>query len=384
MQVAKRPRVVTKRRSITRWLAALSLFALLLLASFATPYVHAMRVLRALESGQMDRSIATRDLQFANVRARAFLPHGRDTAPVLVLVHGVHHLGMEEPRLQAFARALAHEGVLVVTPEIPGAADYQIAPSDIRVIGESALAAQRAAGSKKVGLMGLSFCGGLSLIAASRAPYSDAIDYVIAVGAHDSMQRVAGFYGTSRMLRADGSTVPFEAHEYGQLVMVYDHPEDFFAADQVGNVRSVLKAYLYGDGATLRKELQRCEGSSCATLRAWADHHRDGLGALIVADAERRKSEMELVSPHGQLSGLHVPVLLLHGAGDNVIPPSETEFLARDIPRPWLADELISPAVSHVEVKQPGLVEKMRLLLWMGHMFREIDSRDTYGSTQLQ
>ncbi|HEY0564839.1 MAG TPA: hypothetical protein VGC88_04595, partial [Terriglobales bacterium] len=86
----------------------------------------------------------------------------------------------------------------------------------------------------------------------------------------------------------------------------------------------------------------------------------------------------------GQLSGLHVPVLLLHGAGDNVIPPSETEFLARDIPRPWLADELISPAVSHVEVKQPGLVEKMRLLLWMGHMFREIDSRDTYGSTQLQ
>jgi dienelactone hydrolase len=366
-----------------RLLAAVAVVLVLLLAWSATPYVHAVRLLHALQSGNTDRSIGTRDLMLGDLRARAYVPYGRDDAPVLVLVHGVHHLGIEEPRLQAFARALAHEGVLVVTPEIPGAADYQVAPSDIRAIGESALLSQHASGSKKVGLMGLSFSGGLSLIAASRAPYSDAIAYVIAVGAHDSMQRVATFYGTSRMLRPDGSTTPFAAHEYGQLVMVYDHPEDFFAPDQVNNVRSVLKAYLYEDGAALRSALENCSGSSCPTLHAWAEHHRDGLGALIVADAERRKKEMDSVSPHGQIAALHAPVLLLHGAGDNVIPPSETEFLARDIPRPWLADELISPAVSHVELKAPGFWDKLRLLLWMGRMFREVETRNTYGSTHL-
>src|ERR1035441_4972629 len=37
------------------------------------------------------------------VRARLYLPPNQPKAPAMVIFHGVHHLGIEEPRLKAFA-----------------------------------------------------------------------------------------------------------------------------------------------------------------------------------------------------------------------------------------------------------------------------------------
>ncbi len=60
--------------------------------------------------------------------------------------------------------------------------------------------------------------------------------------------------------------------------------------------------------------------------------------------------EMAAVSPHGRLSGLTVPALLLHGSGDAVIPTTETQWLAKDVPPQDLKSVLISPALGHVDV----------------------------------
>jgi hypothetical protein len=49
-------------------------------------------------------------------RARVYRP--RDGAPRrgLVLAHGVHYMGIDEPRLIPFARNLARSGLVVMTP----------------------------------------------------------------------------------------------------------------------------------------------------------------------------------------------------------------------------------------------------------------------------
>jgi len=59
---------------------------------------------------------------------------------------------------------------------------------------------------------------------------------------------------------------------------------------------------------------------------------------------------MEDVSPSKHLSALHAPVYLLHGAGDTVIPASETRWLARDVPSAWLREALVSSAIVHVDM----------------------------------
>ena len=46
--------------------------------------------------------------------------------------------GIDEPRLGAFAHAIAASGVAVLTPEIRELCDYRIVPASIETIGESA------------------------------------------------------------------------------------------------------------------------------------------------------------------------------------------------------------------------------------------------------
>src|SRR5262245_49141691 len=60
-------------------------------------------------------SIATDD---GAVQARVYTPEGVTDAPGVVVVHGVHRLGIEEPRLVRFARSIAATGVTVFTPEV--------------------------------------------------------------------------------------------------------------------------------------------------------------------------------------------------------------------------------------------------------------------------
>jgi pimeloyl-ACP methyl ester carboxylesterase len=64
----------------------------------------------------------------------------------------------------------------------------------------------------------------------------------------------------------------------------------------------------------------------------------------------RHQDEMDAISPEGKMSALHVPVYLLHGAGDSVIPSSETLWLAHDIPSHDVRAVLISQALVHVDM----------------------------------
>lgn len=365
------------RPSPARAFLFLALLIFLLLASFsAHHYLPAYRLLRFLESPPATSQIQTRDLTLpagrATLRARAYLPAHPQHAPVLLLIPGVHHLGIDEPRLRAFSRALAREGVLVLTPELPGIADYRIEPADVALIGDSALAARDLTGAPRIGVMGLSFSGGLALIAAAEPQYSDALHYVIAVGAHDSMQRVARFYATGRMTFPDGASQPFAPHDYGPLVMVYEHPEDYVAPDQTAAVRSVLRPFLYEDEKSARAALATLPDPLRSEIDAWISQKPSNLGALILAEAEKRRDDMARVSPHGNLAGLRARVLLLHGAGDNVIPPAELLFLEHDIPPSQLDAALISPAISHVSLAQPNWRDKLILLRWMARMFQRI------------
>jgi hypothetical protein len=79
-------------------------------------------------------------------------------------------------------------------------------------------------------------------------------------------------------------------------------------------------------------------------------HHRDLLRDSLLKEITLHKDEMEAVSPHGHMTALHAPVYLLHGAGDTVIPASETLWLAKDVPAQDLKTSLVSKALVHVDM----------------------------------
>jgi len=186
------------------------------------------------------------------------------------------------------------------------------------------------------------------LLAAARPEYARKIGFVMAVGAHDDMNRVARFFAANMIEKPDGSAAPFQAHEYGVLVLAYSHLEDFFSPKDVPIAREALRQWLWEQPDALKTAAALSpEGYKKLDLLL---HHRDQMREPLLAEITLHKDEMAAVSPHGHLAQLRTSVFLLHGAGDTIIPSSETLWLAKDVPQSELRSALVSPALVHVDM----------------------------------
>jgi pimeloyl-ACP methyl ester carboxylesterase len=282
------------------------------------------------------------------LRYRIYTPHDVQDPGGVVLLHGVHHLGIDDPRLWNLARALAGAGVLVMTPELQDLADYRVTARTIDVIGDSSVALSMRM-RHKVGVLGLSFAGGLALLAADRKEYGDSIGFVVAIGAHDDMGRVARFFAANVITGPDGIETPLQAHEYGALILAYSHLEDFFSPADIPVAREALRQWLWEQPQAMKTAAALSPaGKNELDLLL---HHREQLREALLKEITLHKEEMDAVSPHGHLAQLHTPVFLLHGAGDTVIPSSETLWLAKDVPAAELRASLISSALVHVDME---------------------------------
>ena len=308
-----------------------------------------------------------------NVRARLYRPQGIANPPGMVVVHGVHHLGVNEPRLMAFSRALAQGGIQVFTPELPDIADYQITSGSVAIIGAAAQHfAQQI--NAPVGILGLSFAGGESLLAAADPRYAASIAFVMSIGAHEDMHRVADFFVTGKIARPDSTIVTMKPHEYGPLVLIYSHLDEFFPASDIPAARETLKLLLWEDVAGSKLAAAKLSSGSQEMLAHLYEQDSTIFNDAIQHAIQRHSADMAAVSPHNQLQSLHVPVLLLHGAGDDVIPATEMLWLTQDVPGGYLRGALITPLLSHVDVaREPPLREKIALVHLMAQLFELTD-----------
>jgi pimeloyl-ACP methyl ester carboxylesterase len=283
------------------------------------------------------------------LKLRWYLPQSVDNRGGIVLLHGIHRGGINEPRLVNFARTMAAAGVEVMTPELQDLANYEVSQRTIDIIGDAVTILSVKMHLPKVGVVGFSFAGGLSLLAANKPEYADKFGFVVAVGAHEDMSRVARFFATNIIEEPGGSPVAFKAHEYGMLVLVYSHLEDFFSPGDVPAAREALRLWLGEQPSDAMRTAQAMSPVGQQQLDHIL-HHREQLQAVLLQEIDRHSAEMKVVSPHGQISQLKVPVYLLHGSGDSVIPASETLWLAKDVPPAALKSTLISPAMNMIHV----------------------------------
>jgi pimeloyl-ACP methyl ester carboxylesterase len=303
----------------------------------------------------------------APIRARLYLPRGASRGAI-VLVPGVHHLGIDEPRLIRFARAVSASGVTVLTPEVGALLDYRIEGASTSEIGEAAHALHERVGAP-VGVMGMSFAGGLALLAAVDPRFAPDVAFVVAVGAHDDLARVARFFATNAIARPDGSILHTTAHPYGPLVLVYDHVGDFLPPADLAAEKDALRLWLWEDKDAARARLATLPPGARAKLGALFDGDIASISPALLAEIDASASALRAASPAGRLAGLRAPVYLLHGAGDAVIPPTETLWLARDVPHGLVRDVLVSPALVHVELEgEPEWREKYALVHFMAEV----------------
>jgi dienelactone hydrolase len=314
-----------------------------------------------------EEKVESKEIEFpaggVMIRARMYNSQKQLHAPALMVLHGVHHLGMNEPRLMSFATAMASCGLQVLTPELPNIKDYHIDANSERTIAESARWFATQTGGP-VGVMGLSFSGGLALVAAADPMYQPSFKFVLAVGSQDQMSRVAQYYLTGRELRPDGTVEELSPHEYGALVLEYEHLDDFVPASDVAAVRSVLREHLYENRQAELGAMNQATMTQRAEAIALMDTNSSKTRSKLANVEVIRLKEMAGLSPHGILKTMTTPVYLLHGEADNIIPSAETLWMANELPETTLRAALVTPVLSHLDLDsaKPGIWDEFKLV----------------------
>jgi pimeloyl-ACP methyl ester carboxylesterase len=297
-------------------------------------------------------------------RARLYVPRG-PTHRCAVIGHGVQWKGIDEPRLAAFASRLGARGVVVLTPELVDLIDYRITRRGADVLSAAVRHLSRLCGGDRVGLLGFSFGGGLSLLAATNPGTSDHLAYVASVGGYHDLSRVLTFLLTDRVVTPRGVVVR-KAHEYGVIILVYEHLESFVPEEDLPVMHPAVQAWLREDRAgawalASRRTTERGERLFMNLVRGRLGEFRDQLASILSSES----AEERALSPKGTLGEIPVPVYLLHGEGDTVIPSDETVWAGLELgSKPHRA--LVSPLIEHVEISgEPSLGDRWALVRFM-------------------
>lgn len=371
------------RVRLIAWLLLLLPVVVALLYPIAQDYLRAASLLARVSDPHATGWIANYDVHPVDVHdttfdfrgqaipARVYLPRGVGFAPGIVVVHGMHELGINEPRLVGFARSLAASGFFVMTPLVPGLADYRVEAQSADVIGTATQTFAQQISVPKVGILAISFSGGLALLAASDQQYASSIAWIASVGGYYDLDHVLRFFATGDAPGPDGTVEHLAPHEYGPLIVVYDEPQDFFSPHDAPLAHDALKLLLSGDGKGSEALSAKMSAAGQQIMQDIYHKQRAALTPAILAEIDKRRDQLAAASPAGHLGFVRAPVLLLHGSDDTVIPPTELLWLARDVPKEDLVTALVSPAIGHVEVgSNVSWRDKLALVHWMAEMIR--------------
>jgi dienelactone hydrolase len=310
--------------------------------------------------------VTTRDATFhargGPMRARIYEPATR-RARTLLLTGGVHAKGIDEPRLVKLANDLAIGGTPVVTAEIDDLLHYRITPKLTDALEDAILwvAADRGlVPDGRLGVMGVSFAGGLSIVAAGRPKASPHVAYVLSFGGHSSLPDVVRFLCTG--VQPDGSKrVP---HDYGVVVILMNTAEQVVPADQVAPLRAAITSYMHASHLAMVD--QKAAAAEFAHTKAMTAELPEPARTLMTDVNTRNVAVLgPILLPHtAAFSGdealsparsttVTAPVFLLHGADDNVVPAIESRRLAVVLARTAPVHLLVSSLITHAEVDHP-------------------------------
>lgn len=386
-----------------RWrILAVVVLIVTLLAYLAVPYVRAASLfVRVAHLGGRTEQFATSHAREVTVvpphtvatrngevPAQFYRPDG-DFSRSVLLIPGIHSMGINEPRLTALARDLAGSGVMVMTLALPDMQHYRLTIRSTDVIEDAVnWMAQRSnlAPDGRIGLIGISFAGGLSIVAAGRPSIRDKLAYVLAFGGHADLPRVLRYLATGDEARVAGvKTVP--PHDYGVAVILYQFADQgIVPMDQIAPLRKGIETFLYASQLTLvdmneanatfekAREYAKTLPEPARTYMTYVnDRNVKKLGPALLPYLGANGVDSPTLSADRAATLPAAPVFLLHGSEDSVIPTAESVLLA-DYLRSHRVEVhlLISELITHAEVdKSAAAAETLKLISFWADVLKK-------------
>ncbi len=325
-----------------------------------------------------------------DIPARLYKPDGRFRRTVL-LMPGVHRDGIDESRLVGLAEDLAATGYNVMTVAAPDLQKFKITPEVTDVIEDAIRWTSEQPQFRtdgKIGVLGISFTGGLSIVAAGRESVRDRVAFVMSFGGHGDLSRAMHYLTSGEVLgdleAAKRSSAVAGAdhvgvhppHDYGLAVVLLNLADRVVPRDQVAALSKGIDGFLLASSLAVTdppksvpvfEEMKKYQETLPEPSRTYMqyvnDRAVDKLGPILlpVADALKDHPGMPALSPE-RAAPPSAPIFLLHGVDDSVIPSMETVLLAEHLKGKADVAGLLSGLITHAEVNRtPGAIEVWRL-----------------------
>lgn len=297
---------------------------------------------------------------------------------LVVVFPGVHGGGVDAPRLTRLCERLAASGFVVACAPLPDLRVYRITSRSTDMMEDATawLADSRWARRRRAALVGVSFAGGLALVAAGRETLRARVRAVVSIGGHGDLERTVDFL-TSGALPDGTSRTP---HDYPLAVIALTLADRLVPPDQEDGFRDIVRLFL---DASLDGRAGTPEGQALLAIAAdrlaQLPEPAHGLAAAVLARDVRtvgtalRPHVKEFARDPALSPALAprplMPVFLLHGTDDNVIPSTETPLTARDLETAgnrrvrWLT----TPLLTHAHLMADAEPDAVRQLLHFWH-----------------
>ena len=313
------------------------------------------------------------------LRAYAYQPY-RVRARGVLLLPGVHADGIDEPRLAGFAREIAAQGHPVLTVELPDLKQYRITARTTDMIEDAARwmmhTPEYTGVDGRIGMLGISFGGGLTLVAAGRPGIRNGVAFAMSFGGHGDLPRTLHFLLTG--IQPDGThRAP---HDYGVAIITLGLADRIVPAGQAQPLRDAILAYLDASRLDLidkrqaaveftrAKALEAALPEPARTYMGYVNA-RDvaHLGPLLLPRLGELGGDPALSPDRSELP--RCPVYLLHGTDDNVVPAIESTLMAQELrARGRTVHVLLTPLITHAEVDRTRTIAAVWRLIsfWSG------------------
>ena len=272
--------------------------------------------------------------------------------PGWVVLHGVTRPGRHHPILLRFVRALAGTGAAVLVPEIPEWRELRLAPEEaVATIRASVfhLSGWEGTAPDRTGVMGFSLGVPQVLLAATDPSLKGRLKGVAGFGGYGNLDRTIRFLFRGEH-EWEGKTHVVDPDPYGRWIVGGNYLTQVPGFEDAGDVAHALLRLAQNAGDLQVGAWESCYDSVKEGLmkevhpsrrdlfRAFAPAtgHTPPLDIstrLIPALAEAVRAATPYPEPMALLDRISVPVRLVHGRGDRLIPFSESLRLAEAFPK---------------------------------------------------
>jgi dienelactone hydrolase len=302
-----------------------------------------------------------------DIPARFYVP---DTTPrrTVLVMPGFNSFGIDEPRVASLATDLAGSGFRVMTMSLPDLQQFRLTPAATDTI-EDAVAWMTAhpepvSSDGRVGIIAVSFTGGLSVSAAGRDRIRDKVAFVVSLGGHGDLRRVLRFLATGEAPAVAGVAPPPAPHDYGVAVILNGLADrGVVPSDQVQPLREAIGTFLVGSQLTVRdqaaadrmfakaREMTARLPEPSRTYMEYVNARAvQPLGSVLVPFLDQTGADDPALSPE-LAPPPAAPVYLLHGHDDNIIPAAESVLLAGSLEdRGGDVEVLLSGLITHAQI----------------------------------